>query len=247
MSRSSSACGCAKLADRRITLGVVAVLVALLAACASQVAAPPEIVKRAPAAFPAGYYERLLAQGKVVFQVDPARSVVVIEVLRGGTLAQLGHDHVVASHDVAGYIAPDEGRADLYLPLDTLVVDESALRAEAGFDTQPSAADIAGTRRNMLEKVLEADRYPFALIAVNDRAAGGNSQQFRVALTLHGTTDYTDATAQFAQGADEVSVIGTMVVDQRRFGIVPFSILGGALAVQDRVNITYRIRARRTD
>ena len=58
------------------------------------------------------------------------------------------------------------GRADLYVPLDTLVVDEPALRAEAGFDTQPSAADIAGTRRNMLEKVLEADRYPFALIAV---------------------------------------------------------------------------------
>ena len=76
---------------------------------------------------------------------------------------------------------------------------------------------------------------------------GGNEQQFRVALTLHGTTDFTVATTQFEQAADEISVIGTMVVDQRGFGIVPFSILGGAIAVQDRVHITYRIRARRID
>jgi hypothetical protein len=219
----------------------------MLAACALQVAAPPEIGKRVPAAFPVGYYDRLLAQGKAVFRVDPARSVVVIEVRRGGTLAQLGHDHVVASHDVAGYIAPDEGRADLYVPLDALVVDEPTLRAAAGFDTQPSPADIAGTRRNMLEKVLETERHPYALIAVNDRVTGGNEQQLRVALTLHGTTDYTDATAQFEQAADEVSATGTIVVDQSRFGIVPFSVLGGAVAVQDRVNISFRIRARRID
>ena len=108
-----------------------------------------------------------------MFRVDPARSLLLIVVRRGGALAQFGHDHVVASHDVAGYIAPDEGRADLYVPLDALVVDEPALRAEAGFDTQPSAADIAGTRRNMLEKVLETSRHPYALIAVSDNGAGG--------------------------------------------------------------------------
>ena len=69
---------------------------------------------------------------------------------------------MIASHDVAGFIAPGEGRADLYVPLDALVVDEPALRSEIGLDTQPSAADIEGTRRNMLEKVLETDRYPYA-------------------------------------------------------------------------------------
>ena len=54
--------------------------------------------------------------------IRPSR--IVIEVRRGGTLAQLGHDHVVVSHDVAGYVAPAEGRADLYVRLDRLVVDE---------------------------------------------------------------------------------------------------------------------------
>ena len=233
------------MADRRAALGVIAAVAALLAACAAQVTAPPEATSRVPADFPDGYYQRLLTQGKPLFRVDPAHSLVVIEVRRGGSLAQFGHDHVIASHDVAGYIAADGGRADLYVPLDALVVDEPALRAEAGFDTQPSPADIAGTRRNMLERVLETDRHPYALIAVDDGMARGSGEQLQVAVTLHGTTRIVDATAQVENTADEISVTGTIAVDQSQFGIAPFSILGGAIAVQDRVNITFRIRARR--
>jgi hypothetical protein len=235
------------VADRRVTQNLVAVVVALLAACASQPAGPPEAERRKPAAFPEAYYQRLLAQGKQVFRVDAARSLVVIVVRRGGSLAQFGHDHVVASHDMAGYIAPAQERADFYVSLDALVVDEPDLRAEAGFDTRPSAADIAGTRSNMLEKALEASQYPYVLIAVNDRVAGGSAQPLRVTVTLHGTTRSEDAEARIEEDATEVSVTGAMAIDQSRFGIVPFSVLGGTIAVQDRVNIAFRIRARRIE
>ena len=235
------------MADRRVALGAVAVLAALLAACAAQVAAPPGIEEQGPVDFPNAYYQRLVAQGKPVFRVDPVRSLVVIEVRRGGSLAQFGHDHVIASHDVAGYIAPDEGRADLYVPLDALVVDEPALRAEAGFDTQPSTTDIAGTRGNMMEKVLMTSRYPYALISVTARPASGTAREPRVALTLHGVTRSVDATPQLERAGDEMLASGTLSLEQSHFGIVPFSILGGAIAVRDRVNISYRIRAHRTE
>lgn len=189
----------------------------------------------------------MLAQEKPVFRVDPARSLVVIEVRRGASLAQFGHDHVIASHDVAGYIAPDEGCADLDVPLDALVVDEPALRAEAGFDTEPTPTDIAGTRSNMLDKVLEATRYPYALIAVNDSMAAAGARQLKVAVTLHGATQFGDATTQSVTTQEKVFVRGTMAMDQSKFGIAPFSVLGGAIAVQDRMNITFRIHARRME
>jgi hypothetical protein len=121
------------------------------------------------------------------------------------------------------------------------------LRAEAGFDTQPSPGDIAGTRRNMLETVLDIDRYRYALIAVNAVGAGGSTRQFRAAITLHGTTQFVDSAATFEKTADDVVVTGTIAIDESRFGIAPFSILGGAIAVRDRVNITFRICARRLD
>ena len=67
------------------------------------------------------------------------------------------------------------GRADPYIALPELTVDESALRAQAGLDTRPGASDIAGTRSNMLDKVLELQQFPFALIRVHwlERAATG--------------------------------------------------------------------------
>lgn len=235
------------MADRAAVLGVVGVLVALLTACASQVAEAPRTDTQASGALPEDYYAELVAQGTPVFRVDPAASLVVMEVRRGGSLARLGHDHVVASHDVAGYLAPDAGRADLVVPLDALVVDEPTLRAEAGFDTQPSAAAIAGTRRNMLDKVLEADRYPVARVVVSGNVADDGPKQFPITITLHGATATVDALAEVEKAPDAVTVRGTTAVDQSRFGITPFSVLGGALAVQDRVAVRFRIRARRVD
>ena len=42
-----------------------------------------------------------------------------------------------------------------------------------------------------------------------------------------------------------MTATGSLAIDQSQFGIVPFSILGGAIAVQDRVNITFQIVASR--
>lgn len=235
------------MADRREVLGFVAVCAAFLAGCASRVAAPRAIKQPAPPDFPEAHYRRLLLQGQPVFSVDAARSRVVIEVRRAGSLARFGHDHVVASHDLAGRIAPHEGRADLWLPLDALVVDEASLRAEAGFQTQPSVDDIAGTRHNMLAAVLQTDRNPFALIHVNDVGPDGSGRRLRLAITLHGVTQVVETVVQIDQAADELSVTGTLALDQSRFGIAPFSILGGAVAVRDRLDLSFRLRARRMD
>jgi polyisoprenoid-binding protein YceI len=126
-----------------------------------------------------------------------------------------------------------------------LVVDEPALRSEIGLDTQPSPEDIAGTRRNMLEKVLETDRYPYATIAVGGRPASGSSQPLRVAIGLHGTTRTVEAPVQYRSAGEEVTATGSLAIDQSQFGVVPFSILGGAIAVQDRVTITFQVIASR--
>src|SRR5947208_515404 len=150
---------------------VAAVLAGIAWGCAPRIATPPESEQRAPANFPEAYYREALAKGRPVYRVDPAASLVAIEARRGGSLAHLGHDHVIASHGVLGYVAPEEGRSDLYVQLGELVVDEPELRAQSRFDTQPSADDIDGTRQNML-RALATEQYPFALIEIN-RLDGG--------------------------------------------------------------------------
>lgn len=218
------------------------VLACLASGCAPRTSPPVEIEHlQAPAGFPVAYYRQAEASGSKVLRIDSKRSLVTIDVRRSGALARLGHDHVVASHDATGYVDLTGGRADLYLPLDRLAVDEPALRAEAGLTTQPSEEAVAGTRRNMLDKVLESGRFPFALIRITrgttDRSA------LSVTITLHGTVKTFEIPAQIETMPGGLKISGQMTFNQTDFGITPFSILGGALQVQDRLDLHFRVIA----
>jgi len=229
---------------RRVVLAGRALLVlavVVLAGCAARVAAPPTTAAEPPA-FPASEYERAATEGKPVYRVDPAASNVVVEVWRAGSLARLGHDHVVAGYDIRGYMRPDDNRADLYVALDGLVVDESRLREAAGFDTQPSPDAIEGTRRNMLGRVLDAERFPFAVVSVRGI---DNKRVASVSITLHGMTRTISVPLDVNATPGEWIVAGEFKLNQTDFGIVPLSLLGGAIEVQDSIDLRFRIRAAR--
>lgn len=201
------------------------------------VAPPPE--------FPESFYQQALKAGKPVYRVDSAASLVAIEVRRGGSLARLGHDHVVASHDVTGYVAPGDGRADLYVALARLAVDEPELRKEAGFDTRPTESDIEGTRSNMLTHVLDAEKYPYAVIAVKDADAKQRQATVAVAITLHGATRSFQVPAEIEADDKAIVVSGKLDFKQTDFGITPYALLGGAIAVKDGLALRFSIRAKR--
>jgi hypothetical protein len=220
-----------------------ALLALVIAACAPPMPRAPEVAPQAPEAFPEADYRQLVASGRPVFRVDPGRSLVVIQVFRAGSLARVGHDHVIASHDLRGLVAPDAGRADLYVRLDELVVDEPELRAQAKLDTHPSSEDIAGTRRNMLNE-LEADRFPFVSIKIAGNGTKGD-EPLSVAISLHGVTRSVDVPVTFTTVGDELSARGEMALRQTDFGVKPLSVLSGALQVQDEVKLVFSIRARR--
>jgi polyisoprenoid-binding protein YceI len=227
----------------RAVFTAATLLVLLFAGCAEllRVEAP----SAPPPEFPEEYYRQALKQGKAVYRVANAESLVVIEVRRGGSLARLGHDHVVASHDVTGYVAPAEGRADLYIALAKLAVDEPELRKEAGFDTQPTESDIEGTRSNMLTHVLEAERFPFALIAVAGADAKQKKATLTLAITLHGHGRTFQVPAEVEADGKSISVSGKLAFNQSDFGITPYSLLGGAIAVKDGLVLRFSIRANR--
>lgn len=230
---------------------IVAALAAwLLAACAHVTPAPPVAPSTRPAGFPIDVYRRAAAGGEAVFRLDPQRSRFVVRVYRAGALARFGHDHVVVSRDVHGYVlwAGDAAarRADLYAPLASLSVDEPALRAEAGFDTQPSQQDIEGTRHNMLDKVLDAGTYPFVRLHLTPRGAQALPTMVDAAITLHGTTRSVPVAVRIdAPSADALYARGRFSVKQTDLGLTPYSLFGGALRVADRLDVEFELTAAR--
>ncbi len=224
------------------------VAAALLAGCAP--APPPEVAAvSAPPGFPAGVYREALAAGKPVYSVDGAHSEVVAYVYRGGPLARFGHDHVVSTRAVHGYaLLPRDlaaARADLYFPVQDLVVDDPALRSRAGFTTTPSEADIRGTRRNMLDSVLEASRYPHVVIHGSCAETRPTCSVLDARVTLHGATRELQIPIEFRQDNERATVSGRVRLRLSDFGVKPFAILAGALRVEDEIALSFHLEARR--
>jgi hypothetical protein len=214
----------------------------VLSACGPQPTRQP-VVAMSLAADLRDAYQTILQSGAPVLEIDAARSLVALEVRRGGALARLGHDHVVASHDVRGYVAPLQGRADLYVSAAELVVDEPVLRAAAGFGTQPPPSAIEGTRDNMLHRVLRADEYPFVVVSITGARVVAGRQTLRASLSINGATRATDVDASVESAEGELRISGRMTIVQSDYGIVPLAIAGGAIQVEDAVDARFEIFA----
>jgi len=211
-------------------------LLLLLASCGQQLAPPVPRLETDP-----GAYRAKAASGIAVYAVDPHASLVAVTVRRAGLMARLGHDHVVASRTLAGFVAPDAGSADLSFRIDQMTVDEPQLLRDAGIDKQPSAQAVEGTRTNMLGPVLEAQRYPVVTLHAQQQA----DERLHLTVTLHGTTRALALPATVRVDAAQVTASGTARLKQTDFGITPFSVGGGLLSVQDELEVRYHIVARR--
>lgn len=181
------------------------------------------------------------------YALDPARSEIAVLVRRGGSLARLGHDHVVSHPALQGRfsVPADGGRAigEITVVLSELVVDDPALRARYALDTQPTPAAIEGTRANMLQRVLEVDRFPLARLRLS--ADPRAPAVLDVDIELHGVTRRQRVAVDWQAAQGELRARGRLVLLQTDFGMQPLTVLGGALRVEDRLEMDFDLRARR--
>lgn len=188
-----------------------------------------------------------------MYAFDPAQSTLRILVSRGGRLASLGHNHVIAAeqHAAGQVYLPRDGfaaaGAELSFRLDQLVLDAPAWRTAMGGDFAKilSEADIAGTRANML-KALDAAQFPVVTAVTRTVEGGWPRLVLRLDITLHGQTRTLDMPVEATQpeGDGPLKARGRLVLRQTDFGIQPFTVLGGLLAIQDPLTIELELVAR---
>ena len=130
-----------------------------------------------------------------------------ILVYRGGAMARLGHNHVIASHHLSGvvYLTDDPlaTRFDIQLPVNELTVDEPALREAAGADFPPGVPQSArdGTRTNLLSAaLLDGSNYPTIRLRATDIRAAGEGFDAGVEVTLKDLTQVLRVPVQVQRG-----------------------------------------------
>lgn len=219
-----------------------------LAACATQAPPPPADPGAAPPGFPWSDYRDT---DGTVYAVDPVASSLQLKVFRAGRLARLGHNHVIDVRALGGRLLLDQdpalARADLYFPVAAMVVDDPGSRAAAGerFASELTDADIAGTRSNMLgEKVLDGANFPF--VEVQLRGLSGELPQVTAELRLlvRGQAAARRLPVLVQRQTCLIRASGETSLSQSELSLTPFSVLGGALQVQDEFEVVFSIAAR---
>jgi hypothetical protein len=182
--------------------------------------------------------------------VDAQASEIRLLVYRDGPMARFGHNHVLQGI-VHGEIRVAELAADsvfrIDIPVDALQVDPPAARAEEGPEFAASVSDPArqGTRENLLgPDVLAAALYP--LIRIESLSLSGPrwNPVVKANVTLRGVQTPIEFSAAVLEQRDSLMVIASFPLSQSSLGLKPFSVLGGAISVQDRIDVRMRLVAR---
>lgn len=206
------------------------------------------------------------------YRVDETESELRILVYRAGPLARLGHNHVMVNRRLRGAVnlagaagASAAGASSFWLsvPSAAFDVDQPRARAEEGADFAAAVPDDAksGTLQNMLSAaVLDAAEFPEITVrsiavaspqGAEGPGATGATEAPRtmiasvtVGVAGHESTIDVPFTLQMESG--RLSATGTLELRQSALGLTPYSLMLGALQVQDQMTIKFKIVAQAT-
>lgn len=182
-----------------------------------------------------------------LYEVDTQASLVLVYVRRAGLMRRAGHDHVVVSEHVSGQVSWARGNMEssavLRLPLAELVVDAPLHRERFGLEPEVSESSIRGTTRNMLEKVLEVEEFPEALVEVSLADREQTEAELAVTITLKGERAQYPVRCDFSTESGTLTAAGTFTIRHSDFGMRPFRAAAGLLRVADEMDIHFRIVA----
>jgi polyisoprenoid-binding protein YceI len=190
-----------------------------------------------------------------LYRIDESRSELRILVYRAGPLARLGHNHIMVNRSLQGVVnladAPGESMFRLTVPVAGFVVDDAQARHDEGSDFESEVPEEAkaGTLQNMRSTaVLDADEFP--LITVNSvgfstppGASGADSMTATIAISVAGHDSKIDVPFTVQRDPNQLSTAGSSVIRQSALGLTPYSLMLGALQVQDAMTIKFKIIA----
>jgi hypothetical protein len=215
----------------------------LLVACAHRaVTAPP------PAAVPSATSRPL--PGAVRYRILADRSLLTLRVYRGGPLASMGHNHVIAVHDLQGEIGLaarlEDSTLAMRFAVHRLTVDEPGLRALAGAEFAAEVPDAArdGTRRNLLgAALLDAVAFPWVEIVAQRIVPQPDGARLTLQLRVRDRPCVVEVPVVIERPPGLLVASGELRLRQSELGLVPFSVMMGALQVQDEMRLQFRVVA----
>jgi polyisoprenoid-binding protein YceI len=233
------------LVFKKLTLCALALALAACGAPRPRQVPPPA----QPAAPPAA------AAHATMYRIDENLSELRILVYRAGPLARFGHNHVMVNRAIRGAVSlaadPAASTFSLRIGVAGFSVDEAQARREEGSEFAADVPDEArsGTLHNMrTPAVLDADEFPeitvdSVRISHPDNAPLSGGMVAALAIGVAGHISRVDVPFTLQIESDRLLATGTVELRQSALGLTPYSLMLGALQVQDAMTVKFTIVA----
>ncbi len=147
------------------------------------------------------------------------------------------------------WVPADPGRAsfEIHVPVADLTIDEPQLRALEGKEFSAEVPDSAreGTKKNMLsEPMLDGAHFPEVVLRSQRMERGAEGMLAQVSVSIRGQTRTIAVPLRYEVTVNEVRAQGQFALKQTDLGLTPFSLLGGALRVEDEMTVKFSVVAR---
>lgn len=219
-----------------------AALVLCVAACAAPRPRPaaPQVPSR-----PTPVLQALPAPGR--YKIDSADSELRVLIYRAGPLAGLGHNHVMVNRAMTGLvqIGGDVSTSSftLNVPVNEFVIDDAQARREEGSDLPGDIPEDArtGTRRNMLSAgVLDGIKFPNIVVKSVSLAGTPAGVRADLEVSVAGHVARISAPLILQGDAHRLTATGSLQLRQTALGLKPYSLMHGALQVQDALLVKFK-------
>lgn len=161
--------------------------------------------------------------------IDPRRAKLTLLTWKRGLLAAVGHDLCLGLHELRIELAAGAVHASFAL---TSLRVLGAMRRGALVATEPSEHDRRAILETVHREILHTDRHPRAELTGSLHAAAGRAE-LRGELELCGVKRPLVVAVPLATAGSTLSL--RVELTPSEWGIAPYSALGGALKLQDRV------------
>jgi polyisoprenoid-binding protein YceI len=188
----------------------------------------------------------MLAQGSQPYSVDSVQSKVEINVYKEGLFKAFGHDHLIATKQLAGQVQFDPEKIDqskvrLKFPTKSITVIDPG-------ESEKDRRDVQATMEG--EKVLDVAKFPeisftSSSVSAVKKTPGGWELTLSGNLNLHGVEKQVRFPLRVRAEAGELRGVGEISLLQSDYGITPVKVGGGAVKVKDKLKIAFIVVAQK--
>ncbi|SMC36089.1 YceI family protein [Polynucleobacter kasalickyi] len=172
--------------------------------------------------------------------INSEKSILTVHVNKGGLLASIGHQHMVASRNIIGWVDQENNQGFFSFDIAKMTVDESnLLRAKKLPDTLKESEKEA-TKQNMM-KMLDVKSFPDVRVQVTQFDRIKNSIHAKI--FLKNQMVEKDLFVNVTRSANNkiTNISGETRLKLSDFAVEPFSALAGLLSVDNEMMIEWKL------